>query len=161
MRVTVPITAKHYFTAYDELWFLREAYVSASRFRSWNRAYSCHRPPLRTKLGIRGRLHESVDPPRNGRITEVNHTLMFLSSAARCSARCNAVEQVVTTLRVFSTGLQSGCLRHEERPSSAPRDAVIERSTPRAACKPTVIPFPQVALDQYVHLRIQRPARKT
>jgi hypothetical protein len=75
-RVTVPITAKYYFTAYDELWFYVKPYVSASRFDQ-NRAYAAigrrFGPSWEFEAGYMNQLIRQ----RNGRITEVNHTLMF------------------------------------------------------------------------------------
>jgi len=75
-RVTVPLTPKYYLAAYDEVWFYVKPYISASRFDQ-NRLYFAlgrrFGPDWEFEAGYMNQLIRQ----RNGRITEVNHTLMF------------------------------------------------------------------------------------
>lgn len=82
-QIRVPITAKTYFTAYDELWFYVPPYQSNSAFDQ-NRAYAA----MGRMLGKAWRLEvgymNQALLQRSGRVLESNHTLMVsLFSTAR------------------------------------------------------------------------------
>ncbi len=75
-RATVPLSARYYVTAYDEIWFYVKPYVSSSVLDQ-NRAYLA----VGRKFGPAwefeaGYMLQSIWQ-RNGRVLEANHTLMF------------------------------------------------------------------------------------
>lgn len=75
-RATIPLTAKTYFTAYDELWFFVPPYKAEQAFDQ-NRAYGA----LGFKLSPHWRFETGYMNQallqRNGRVLESNHTLML------------------------------------------------------------------------------------
>jgi hypothetical protein len=75
-RATVPLSPRHYVTAYDEIWFYVKPYVSASAFDQ-NRAYVAFGRRFGPSWEFEaGYMLQSIRQ-RNGRVTEANHTLML------------------------------------------------------------------------------------
>lgn len=75
-RVTIPLSSKYYFTAYDELWFYVKPYVSASRLDQ-NRAYAALGRRFGPDWEVEAGYMNQAIWQRNGRTTELNHTLMI------------------------------------------------------------------------------------
>lgn len=88
-RITVPLTSKHYFAAYDEIFFFVPPYISESAFDQ-NRAYVAYGRRFGPNWEFEAGYLNQLIRQRNGRVTELNHTIMIsIISRQPFGKKCN------------------------------------------------------------------------